>query len=444
MKSEDQCLRTIDNNRGKQVESNIIPELSLLANKKIKDLVSEAGSSLLIFPNDFDQYGDDIGSQEVFSLHNTCLTTGNIMGFIGIKDTQVTIQSRFSKEKNDYFLHYMLQKVLSINMFDLKHGFDKQSIFDFLIYLFPYYLKRALSQGLYKEYHKNEYNDANLHGVIDIKRHLTKNLPFADKIAYKTREHSYDNKVTQLIRHTIEYIRSHEVANKIIHADAEVQNCVSQITQSTTKYSHQDRRTIINKNLRSVSHPWFTEYTHLQRLCLRILRFEEVKYGYEDDEIYGLLFDGAWLWEEYLNTILVKTGFKHPKNKTNQGGIWLFSEHKYKRYPDFWKDNIILDAKYKRISNDEDKESIERHDIHQLISYMYVKKAAFGGIIYPKANTLTILRETGYLNGYGGKVFTVPFSVPQSAESYTDFCNQILYSEIALIAEVNKELNLLN
>ena len=64
---------------------------------------------------------------------------------------------------------------------------------------------------------------------------------------------------------------------------------------------------------------------------------EEVKYGESSDEICGILFDGAWLWEEYVNTILSNHGFKHPENKLHKGGIYLFDDHSGIRYPDFYR-----------------------------------------------------------------------------------------------------------
>ena len=113
----------------------------------------------------------------------------------------------FSKNATeDLFLHYMLQKVLCINIVNLLHGTTDKQIFDFLLYLFPKLLNEALVQGIYKEYQRNEYNNANVRGTIDINRHLKLNLPFNGRVAYRTREFSHDNHVTELIRHTIEYI----------------------------------------------------------------------------------------------------------------------------------------------------------------------------------------------------------------------------------------------
>ena len=51
-----------------------------------------------------------------------------------------------------------------------------------------------------------------------------------------------------------------------------------------------------------------------------------MKYGRNDDEIYGVLFDGAWLWEEYLNTFLADIGFEHPRNKEAKGRKSLFTD----------------------------------------------------------------------------------------------------------------------
>lgn len=70
---------------------------------------------------------------------------------------------------------------------------------------------------------------------------------------------------------------------------------------------------------------FYKEYTALQKLCLQILRQEEIKYGIDSDKVYGILFDGAWLWEEYLNTLLSNAGFKHPENKLGTGAIYLLS-----------------------------------------------------------------------------------------------------------------------
>lgn len=433
-------LITTDNNCGIEIEKDLLPDLNLIANKKISDLILEDNPNLLVFPKNLNQSGDKISEEYIFSLNNSILTTGNIMGFVGINNSEITIHSRFAEDNDDYFLHYMLQKVFSINLFDLKHGVNNESIFDFLLYLFPFYLKKALKQGLYKEYYKQIYNDSNLRGTIDFNKHIRRNVPFLGNVAYSVREHSFDNNITQLIRHTIEFIKQHKHAKGILNLDSETQSYVNQILQVTPGYKYGQRISIINKNLKPFSHPYFFEYKALKRICMQILKYEGLKYGNEKDKVYGLLFDGAWLWEEYLHTFLRKCGFNHPQNKSSNGAIYLFKNSKGKRFPDFWKENFILDAKYKRLAGKK-AENIDRNDMNQIISYMYVKMAQIGGFICPSDNNEFRVDQTniGYLNGYEGEVNIWTLSIPQQANNFKDFCLQMNENENLMIDLIRKQ-----
>lgn len=402
-----------------------LENLKLISNVKISDL-SNSNHNLLVFPRDFNQYGDNINENCILSLSGEEVSTGNIMGFVGINETQLTIRSRFDKGNNsDYFMNYMLQRVFSINLFDMKHSTSADSIFDFLIYLFPYYLKKALAQGVFKKYRRFEHNDANVKGSINVTQHICQNIPFRGTVAYTTREHSYDNEITQLVRHTIEYIRLKETGKTILSSDSETKNCVSQIVMATPSYSNQKRVQIINQNLRPVRHPYFSEYTALQKLCLQILRHEAIKFGEEKDQVYGVLFDGAWLWEEYLYTILKPLGFKHPENRTNVGGIRMFDnqydENHFDKchirlYPDFYseKDKMILDAKYKHLDG-----KVGREDLYQVVTYMHCMKYQLGGYLYPADKDCQFISYK--LAGMGGEIKVIPLRIPQATQNWDDF-----------------------
>lgn len=71
----------------------------------------------------------------------------------------------------------MLQKVFHINLLDLQHSISNDRIFDFLTYMFPFYLKRALKQGVYKKYTTKNYNNINAKGTINISNHIKKQHP---------------------------------------------------------------------------------------------------------------------------------------------------------------------------------------------------------------------------------------------------------------------------
>lgn len=430
-------IQIADNNRtGLVIDDEAhLANLMEIAKDPISKLNLDTNPNLLIFPQNLNEYGDKIGDQYVFEIKDNKLYTGNIMGFIGYRNTKVRIHSRFAQnDGNDYFLHYLLQKVFALNIFDLKFHADEESIFDFLIYLFPAFLKRAMRQGLFKEYQSRHYNDANVRGRIDVNRHLRLNLPFAGKVAYSTREYAYDNHVTQLVRHTIEYIANHPYSGGILQNDEQTKDAISLIREATPSYSQNERRKVINQNLRPIHHPYFSEYRNLQRLCVQILRHEEMKYGRNDDEIYGVLFDGAWLWEEYLNTILKDCGFIHPQNKLSTGRISLFKDRSGPRYPDFFKDDFVLDAKYKSYGNTE-VSGIDRDDLHQVITYMYRLRTSRGGFVVPlKQNEATTKPKE--LDGYGGWLGVYGLRVEFSSASYNDFIAQITQQEEKLALEI--------
>lgn len=358
-----------------------INSLEKISHRTIKNIIEN--DNLLIFPSDLNKSKDIDNSKTIFNIYNNEVRTNNIMGFIGYNDTQIKITSRFASNENDYFLHYMLQKVLCLNIFDLQHSTDKDDSFDFLIYMFLDLFQKAIRQGIFKSYQNREYNDANVRGVIDINRHIKNNIPFNGKIAYNTREYSYDNNITQLIRHTIEYINTK--SKGILNINEDIKSGVFQIIEATKRYDKNKRQSIINKNLKKLNHPYFYEYEPLRKICIQILRHEELKYGREENKIYGILFDGAYLWEEYIWTILKDLNFKHPENKTGKGGINLL-EKDWEVFPDFYKinneKNIVLDTKYKRLEN----KDIDRNDKHQIISYVYTLGAKIGGFVYPLEN----------------------------------------------------------
>ncbi len=195
-----------------------------------------------------------------------------MVGFIGRNNTHLTIHSRFTDwGKEDFFLHYMLQKVAKVNLLNLHHTMNEDGVFDFLLYLFPLYLKNALGQGMFRQYVTHKYNDTNIRGSIDVSRHIKYNEPFNGAIAYTTREYSYDNYITQLIRHTIEHL--YKIGGEdILNIDIETKHAVSQIVSATPSYVANELHSIINKNITPLAHPYYSEYTALQRLCLQILR----------------------------------------------------------------------------------------------------------------------------------------------------------------------------
>lgn len=430
-------LNLTDNSTSEQYSRKDISVLFAFEGKSIAELCRE-NENILVFPYSIELSDDRIGESTILNIVNTTdpeqvqIATGNVMGFIGIGDLQIKIQSRFDKGRDDYFLHYMLQRVMSFNIFDLSHNNEQEDVFDFVMFMFPYFLKNAMRQGLYREYQNFRHNDANIKGTIDIGRHIARNIPFMGNVAYNTREYSQDNSMTELIRHTIEFMKTKKYGAAVLNIDRDTIDNVNTIIGHTPSYNKNNRSCIISKNLRRRSHPYYTEYIALQSLCLQILRMEEVKYGESDDEICGILFDGAWLWEEYINTILGQLGFDHPENKKGKGSIWLFDDideedtHHYsgRRYPDFYKDDYVLDAKYKWLEKCTRVSEVERDDIHQVITYMTNLKVDRGGFIAPLTNKQTAV-PTSTLKDSSATLSIHGVEISKTASSYSEFCEEM-------------------
>ena len=416
------------------------PKLSqALLDRTLDNLSKE--DNIFIFPNDLKNSPDLEKDQKIFETVNQKIKTGNVIGFLGCGQERLTISSRFSDESNDHFLHYLLHKVLHINLTSLDVALSREErLYQLLMYLFPKYLQAALRKGLYKEYHRFSHNDSHVKGVIDVRNHLKKNLPFTGNIAYTTREFTYDNPLMQLIRHTIEYIKNQKsIGQGVLDNLLTSRENVAEIVRVTPSYKLADRAKIIRGNQsKPIRHAYFYEYRKLQELCLMILNQEKHGLGYQDQKIHGILFDVAWLWEEYVYTLLPK-GFIHPRNKDKTDGISVFSVGKRKVYPDFYdrERKIVLDAKYKKLEFTE--KGINREDLFQLISYSYILKSEKAGLIFPSMEQ-SVNSEIGKLAGYGSQLKKWSIQIPQNASSYSAFCKMMENSAEIFKAIIDEEV----
>lgn len=94
-------------------------QLQEIAGVPIKNIKLEDSPRLLVFPQCLTECKDKIQDSPIFSFEDDkVLCSNNILGFIGYKDIRIRIHSRFAKDdEQDFFLHYMLQKVFAVNLF---------------------------------------------------------------------------------------------------------------------------------------------------------------------------------------------------------------------------------------------------------------------------------------------------------------------------------------
>ena len=405
------------------------PKLSqALLDRTLDNLSRE--DNIFIFPNDLTHTPDLEKDQKIFETVDQEIKTGNVIGFLGCGQEKLTISSRFSDESNDHFLHYLLQKVLHINLTSLDVALSREDkLYQLLMYLFPKYLQAAIRKGLYKEYQRFSHNDSHVKGVLDVGNHLKKNFPFTGNIAYTTREFTYDNPLMQLIRHTIEFMKNQKsIGREVLENLSTSRENVAEIVRVTPSYKLADRAKIIRMNkIKPIRHAYFREYRKLQELCLMILSREKHGLGSQAQKVHGILFDVAWLWEEYVYTLLPKD-FIHPRNKDKTDGISVFSNRERKVFPDFYHKElkIVLDAKYKKLEFTE--RGINREDLFQLISYSYILEAEKAGLVFPSKEKV-VDNEIGKLAGYGALLKKWSIQIPLKSSSYDEFCEMMENSE---------------
>lgn len=426
-------IKIKDNSQQKKETFSQVKNLTgKIADKTLEQLEREG---VFVFPDTVKDAEDITQDQMILQSVNDTYRSGNVMGFLGCGDERLIIESRFCGGSEDYFFQYLLDKVLDFpNIVNLESDANQDDrMFNFFLFLFPRYLQAAMRKGLFKKYIRHSYNDGNVKGTIDIARHIEANTPFVGKIAYSQREFSYDNSLMELVRHTIEFIKRKPYGNKLL---VKAKDEVKLVINATPGYEPYDRQKIIEQNKKNtVRHAYFREYLALQRLCLLILQHQRHQIGLGVKRIYGILFDGAWLWEEYINS-LIGDAFYHPMNKEGKGAQRLFNGNVGLIYPDFISRNsekrMIADAKYKPINN------IGNRDYLQVLAYMFRFDAKIGYYLYPEAENaddllLRMNRGSTYEKNVMPRddisVLKHGLKIPMDAQNYADFIMRIKLSE---------------
>lgn len=456
--------------RTRSEELKFLKTLSCQTIERLNSSQKEDGG-ILVWPHSFKEQKSDLSKMKVLdcSFLNDgtieSISTNNLVGFIGNGKVQIEIGTRFCKKNNmasetDYLLYYMLSKVFHMNIVNMEVGRGTLKELDLLIFMFPQLLQEAMRQGIFKQYVKREYNDSNLRGTIDVNRHLRFNYPANGRIAYRTREFSYDNYVTQLIRHTIEHVARHPMGAALLSESKEMEECVRNIVQNTPSYQKSAKRTVIADNRKVVSHPYFTKYKALQQLCLAILRNERISHGTQSDKVHGVLIDVAWLWEEYLAIVLSEVGFKH---HTNKDGFQLFANREngklfQKVIPDYLHtNNYVADAKYIPLHRFEHLDAERAAAVYyKTIMYMYRFATPKGFLFHPchandieESETLKdeydnerkiIKAHYDIPNGGACHLYKCGMIIPTTEGEFSDFTAKMSQVEQAYTSEIEQLL----
>lgn len=334
-------------------------------------------------------------------------------------DLTLEVRSRFDTLDRPWFAAAMLSTIVEdsegiASQSEIYNG--ETDIFGFMkAVLFAKYLERAYKAGIYRPYVRNEYNNSRPRGSLDIARHLRLNLARKDRVAYVTRERDENNPLNRLIMHTWRYLKSKFPAvsgaldkNTLHRALGELQAYTASSNDSVSK--------CVMQNLHPITGPYYTDYEKLRKLCLSILRDENVNaniYGdtAADEFAHGITFYVPDLWEMYLERY-IKNGLggtyleaqcnsyvysKADIDLRKGGSIGFCNQHIRPDYVFFKEKNgsavMVLDAKYRKWdnnSNDDglpwEKKPADMDDFDKLLRDMVCFNTKACGIIYPAKN----------------------------------------------------------
>ena len=324
-----------------------------------------------------------------------------------------------------YFLSKMLLRD-DIKFSDNNVPESEDELLDYLLlFRFRQQLREALQKGYYRTYRRFYRNDDKLKGSINVAEHIRLNMGRKNgKIAYTYRENTVSNYLNLLLVTAYEYLKRkyYDLVTDNFDGDIELKRAIDFLENEV-----QDLQTgismVINKNLKPIAHPYFTEYEQLRMTCLKILRNEGVSIfeGNPEDENQSILFYLPDLWERYIEDKMLtqlpeKTECK-PQEKIMNFGYRnenrvaagegktdkVTYTYKQETYPDYvfcdttssdeWKRFMILDAKFKpKWENILEKGSISgvMEDYNKCLRDMCAINANATGVIFPTNKTFSL------------------------------------------------------
>ena len=368
--------------------------------KTIVDLSAHANGAILdLTGSHLEKYRNEKKKPCFFDYHKDAddgfrLDTGNLMGVLCFRDKakgvslQVEILSRFDKDRNNHFLNYLLAKALDVAVGCEPVAASSRSVLELLLdVIFVQRLGEAAANGLLRHYRTFRNNDWNFKGCFDLPRHIRENVPLPNGIAYVKREISMDVPVNRLLLHAALVVQR----RRPDLFDRNESACDALRTLRTEIADPGDWREVLsNRDCREpIIHPFFREtWEPLRQIARMILEEERWQLFQEstEEEVCGVVFDGSWLWESYLATVLKKVGYRHCVYGDESGAkfesLWNVSTQRGNAtmYPDFARKE---DDKYIALADAKYKSFLKREDRLQMIAYAFVYEPEVVFLIYP-------------------------------------------------------------
>jgi len=356
------------------------------------------------------------------------LRTYNLVGVLTYKDVTVEVGSRFDNGSKQQFLIAMLHNAFAVYPKDLSAQVNTEGpLTIMLIIALAHYLEVAWGQGLPRQYVERSYNNSAFRGRLDLTAHLKHNIPFQGRIAHRSSEYSHDNPLLWLIRCCLDTIdvRYPGIWNQVTKGNSGILSARRAIIESTPSYARFIQHDLAKVCVKPITHPLYSAYEPVRRVCCQILQEEGVSPfdGQEEDEVKGILFDCAWLWESFVYRRLLSRrssmGFSWLDKTLQKEGLRIFQDNPSPSYyPDFLSlsKRVVFDAKYKVHLQDNNSLGGCNSDIYQVTTYLFLNSCRIGGLVYPADDGKPCRRYFYERKGDEKLEFWyLPFSIPDTS-----------------------------
>ena len=91
--------------KSKSYFSEIKDVVDCIADKTLAELEKEG---VFVFPSSVRESEDLTNDQMILQSYNDMYVSGNVMGFLGVENQRLVIESRFSRGERDYFFQFWL------------------------------------------------------------------------------------------------------------------------------------------------------------------------------------------------------------------------------------------------------------------------------------------------------------------------------------------------
>ena len=314
------------------------------------------------------------------------LQAQNYVGVIQTKDgTTIEILPKIKnldEQKSKEILIKMLKTLKNspfkhFNSANLKAS--KMPLLEIFISMFLEELAKLVQKGIKSDYVQKEENLKFLKGKLKISEQIKQNSVHKERFFVEYEQFCSDRVENRLIKTTLEYLYKKSKSNKNQQRIREFLFVFDEI-----KVSHNIKTDFekikLNRQMK--------DYEQVLLWCKTFLLENSFSPYKGNDIAFALLFDMNLLFESYVYDYLKKSGkFENIKNQDKKHHLAYEDEKgKFALKPDIVIDDgkIIVDTKWKILSESKSNQGISQSDMYQLYAYGKKYKSKNLYLIYPK------------------------------------------------------------